>query len=355
MSDTVQFKKFTFILVAMAVIGTLFFISPVLAGSNKSTIHIRFSTWQPAAGADVQKLWIPMLKEMKKRSHGRITYTIYAGGALGKGAAHFDIVKTGLSDMGYATLSWTPGRFPLADVLSSPIVSYAKWKGAQAATAMYHHNSQLKSEFTGVKVLEINNCVMAHLWTTKKITKMEDLKGMKIRSPGGLQTRDIKALGATPVFMPLGDVYLSMKTGVIDGVVTCAPLVKAFKLYEVADYCVPISFGCVSEGLFVNEKFWKRVPADLKPIIEDVGRNAYKISGAFNEAWYKQTMAGFKNNVKIEKLSAEEHARWEKKFRGVLIKWADELEAKGLAAKKTLKQFKKELNKVGVSFNACPY
>ena len=28
--------------------------------------------------------------------------------------------------------------------------------------------------------------------------------------------------------MPLGDVYLSMETGVIDGVVTCPALIKAF-------------------------------------------------------------------------------------------------------------------------------
>ena len=59
-----------------------------------------------------------MLEEMKKRSNGRITYTLYAGAALGKGAAHYDIVKDGLSDMGYFTATWTPGRFPVSDVLS---------------------------------------------------------------------------------------------------------------------------------------------------------------------------------------------------------------------------------------------
>ena len=41
-----------------------------------------------------------------------------AGAALGKGPEHFDIVAKGLSDMGYFTATWTPGRFPLTDVLS---------------------------------------------------------------------------------------------------------------------------------------------------------------------------------------------------------------------------------------------
>lgn len=350
MTKTIGTIKLFFIVMGVVFFCSLFFVPQSFAGEEK--INIRFSTWHVPAGADVQKLWIPMLEEMKKRSDGRITYDMYAGGALGKGPDHYDIVKTGLSDMGYATLSWTPGRFPLTDVLSSPIVCPAKWKGAEAGKAM--HDKLLHTEFTDVKVLHINNCVMAHLWTTKKVKTMEDMKGMKIRSPGGLQTRAIEALGATPVFMPLGDVYLSMETGVIDGVVTCPALVGAFKLYEVAKFGVPTSFGCVSEGLFVNQKFWEKVPEDLKVIMEDVGKNAYKVAGIFDETWYTQTMAGFKNTIEIEELSAEEQLAWDKKFGEMLVKWAEELEAKGLMAKKALAMFKQELETVGVSFNACP-
>ena len=337
----------------MAATVALGLLSAVHAHAAGKKIHIRFSTWHVPAGADVQKLWIPMLEEMKKRSDGRITYTMYAGGALGKGPEHYDIVKTGLSDMGYATLSWTPGRFPLTDVLSSPIVCPAKWKGVEAGMAM--HDKLLHGEFKDVKVLHINNCVMAHLWTTRKVTSLNDLKGMKIRSPGGLQTKAIEALGATPIFMPLGDVYLSMETGVIDGVVTCPALVKAFKLYEVATFAVPTSFGCVSEGLFVNQKFWNKVPEDLKPIIEDVGRNAYRIAGIFDEHWYEDTMAGFEEKIKILPLMSAEQKIWDEKLSSMLSDWASELEAKGLPAKNALIEFKKELEKVDVNFDACPY
>ena len=144
-----------------------------------------------------------MLDEMKKRSDGRISYSMYAGGALGKGPDHFDIVKTGLSDMGYATLSWTPGTIPLD---RCPLIPHhlpgQVERGRSGEWPMY--DKMLHSEFEDVKVLHINNCVMAHLWTTKKVTTMEDLKGMKIRSPGGLQTRAIQALGAVPVFIAPG-------------------------------------------------------------------------------------------------------------------------------------------------------
>ena len=104
---------------------SLLLLASVLAGECSSigaicasTLNLKFSTWHPPASREVTTVWIPMLEELKKRSNGRITYTMYAGGALGKGPEHFDIVKKGLSDMGYFTATWTPGRFPLTDVLS---------------------------------------------------------------------------------------------------------------------------------------------------------------------------------------------------------------------------------------------
>ena len=90
------------------------------------------------------------------------------------------------------------------------------------------YEKALKSEFEGVKVLELNGCISSYLWTKKPVHTREDAKGLKIRSPGGFQTNYIKSLGAEPIFMPLSDVYLSLETGTIDGVVTCPPLVLAF-------------------------------------------------------------------------------------------------------------------------------
>ncbi|WP_459915260.1 hypothetical protein [Desulfocicer niacini] len=66
----------------------------------------------------------------------------------------------------------------------------------------------------------------------------------------------------------LNSAFLAMETGVIDGIVIFPALVKAFKLYEVADFGVSTSFGCVSEGLFVNKKFWKKLPNDLSFLSE---------------------------------------------------------------------------------------
>ena len=95
---------------------TVFFL-PVNAIAE-SKMNIRFSTWHPPVAREVKTVFVPMLEKLKAEGNGRITYTMYAGGALGKGPEHYDIVKKGLSDMGYFTATWTAGRFPLSDVLS---------------------------------------------------------------------------------------------------------------------------------------------------------------------------------------------------------------------------------------------
>ena len=93
----------------------------------ESKMHLKFSTWHPPASREVKTVLDSRCsRKLKKKSNGRITYTLFAGGALGKGPDHFDIVKNGLSDMGYFTATWTPGRFPLTDVLS-----LATWVGRQ--------------------------------------------------------------------------------------------------------------------------------------------------------------------------------------------------------------------------------
>ena len=330
------------------------FLAPagVTAGSDEK-IHLKFSTWHPPASREVMTVWKPMLEELVKRSGGRITYTLYAGGALGKGPEHFDIVANGLSDMGYFTATWTPGKFPLTDVLS-----FATWvDGKDISTDIGNkvYKEALQKEFSNVKVLELNGCIQAFLWTTKPVNSLADCKGLRIRTPGGMQTQYIKSLGAEPVFMPLGDVYLALETGTIDGLVTCPPLVLAFKLYEVAKYGVIATFGCVSEGVVMNKKTWEKTPDDLKAIIEDVVSNPFRTTGGLNQGVYKTMMKEIADKgVKMHELPADQAALWFDKFQDVTKKWVTDMEAKGYPAKDVVMMYDRAATDAGVTCVAMP-
>jgi len=143
-------------------LGTGFGWSQVAHGQT----HLRFSTWHPPLSREVRTVWEPMLEEMKKRSQGKITSTLYAGGALGKGPEHYDIAAKGLSDLGYFTATWTPGRFPLSDVLSLAVWVDGKDVGTDIGNAMYERI--LHREFKGVKIIELNGCIQSFLWTKNR-------------------------------------------------------------------------------------------------------------------------------------------------------------------------------------------
>jgi TRAP-type C4-dicarboxylate transport system substrate-binding protein len=335
----------------------VFLIGFVAAAQNmadaESSMHIKFSTWHPPTGREVKTVWVPMLEELKKQSNGRITYTMYAGAALGKGPDHYDIVKNGMSDMGYFTATWTPGRFPLTDVLS--LATWVDGKDIAVDIGNEMAKGPLKDEFKDVEVMELNGCIQAFIWTKDPVKSLADLKGKKIRSPGGQQTGYIKSLGAEPVFMPLGDVYMALETGTIDGLVTCPPLVLGFKLYEVAKYGVATTFGCVSEGMVMNKKSWEKTPDDLKPIIKKVCSNPFRTTGGLNQKVYAQMLEDISGKgVEIYKLPDAEAKQWFARFQDETKKWVADLEGKGLPAKATVIEYNKIAESKGVGVVAFP-
>ncbi len=315
--------------------------------------NIRFSTWHTPMSREVTTVWGPLLEEMKKRSGGKITSTLYAGGALGKGPEHYDIVANGLSDMGYFTATWTPGRFPLSDVLSLAVWVDGKDLATDIGNAMYERI--LHREFKDAKMLELNGCIQSFLWTKNPVHSLRDTKGMRIRSPGGHQTHYIKALGAEPIFMPLGDVYMAIKTGTVDGLVTCPPQFLAFKLHEVAKHGVVATFGCVTEGVVMNLDSWKKLPEDQKKIIDALGRNPFKTTGGLTREVYKVMMKEITDKgVTLYSPPSDEAERWYERFREVTRKWVADLEGKGLPAKGVVKMYNQECEKRGVKVVAFP-
>ncbi|MFO7801446.1 MAG: TRAP transporter substrate-binding protein [Desulfovermiculus sp.] len=334
----------------------VFCVGFVLVGTpsfSAEEMHIKFSTWHPPESKEVKTVWEPMLDELEEKSDGRITYTMHAGGALGEGSDHYDIVKNGLSDMGYFTATWTPGRFLLSDVLSLAAEVDGKDVGTEIGNAMYEEI--LHQEFSDVKMIELNGCIQAFLWTTEPVRTLEDCEGLRIRSPGGHQTSYIEALGAEPVFMPLSDVYMAMETGTIDGLVTCPPLVQAFKLYEVAEQGTLATFGCVTEGVIMNQKSWEQTPDDLKPLIEEVAGNPFATTGGLNSDVYAGMMEDIEaEGVELYELPADEAQKWYSLFQEETKEWVADLEDEGLPAKEAVIAYDRECEKRDVNCVACP-
>ena len=315
--------------------------------------NIKYTTWQVPASLDFKTVFAPMLEEIKKRSNGEITYNLYAGGALGKAPEQYDVIAKGMADMGYFVTTFTPGKFPLSDVLSLASNINAKDISADISRPIYEH--YLRGEYKEVKMHMLNSCISSYLWTRKPVRTLADIKGLRIRTPGGFQTQYTRELGAEVVFMPPGDIYMAIQTGTVDGVVTCPLLILAFRLYEVAKYGTLLTFGCVGEGVASNLNSWKNVPESHKHIIDDVSSNPYRVTGGLTKKVYDEMMneiAG--KGVTYYTLPPEEAERWYEKFRDVTRRWVTDMEGKGHPAKEAVKMYNAECQKRGVKVVAFP-
>jgi len=89
-----------------------------------------------------------------------------------------------------------------------------------------------------------------NLREVRKVQTPADLKGVKLRMPGSKEWLFLgEALGATATPLAFGEVYLGLKTGIIDGQDNPLPSVRAAKFYEVTKQIVLTSH--LVDSLFI--------------------------------------------------------------------------------------------------------
>lgn len=103
------------------------------------------------------------------------------------------------------------------------------------------------------------------------ITGAPSLEGRKIR---GTQTYNpvIEGAGASPVILPMTDIYSSLQTGVIDGAGTTLIGIVEKKWYEVSGYLSRPKFGTVGLFVFMNLDSWESLSEEEQNILMEAAK-----------------------------------------------------------------------------------
>ena len=114
-----------------------------------------------------------------------------------------------------------------------------------------------------------------HTLTTKKVEKVEDLKGLKIRVPGNeIQTQGFNALGATATGMDLGDVYQALQTKTIDGAENPLATLYGRKLHEVAKYLILDGHVLNFTTWVISNDVWESLTPEQQELLVSTGEEA---------------------------------------------------------------------------------
>lgn len=102
----------------------------------------------------------------------------------------------------------------------------------------------------------------------KPIETVEDLKGMKIRTPEQPVLVSIfKALGANPTPMAFGELYMALQQGTVDGQENPVSNIQASKFNEVQKYLSLTGHSYSATTIAISDKFWNTLSPEHQEII----------------------------------------------------------------------------------------
>ena len=126
----------------------------------------------------------------------------------------------------------------------------------------------------GIRVLGVWENGFRHITNNvRPIVRPEDLKGIKLRVPGGVwRVKMFQAYGANPSPMPFAEVYSALASGVMDAQENPFSQIASAKFQEVQKFLSLTGHVYTPAFLIVSEDFWKKLPKDVQGTIARIAR-----------------------------------------------------------------------------------
>jgi TRAP-type transport system periplasmic protein len=331
-------KKSTWMVCCLVVVAFLALaLVPVHGFAQDKVITIKVSNWFPITHKQSILLdnWG---KEVEKKTNGKVKVNYYAAGTLVPAAQSYDAVTKGITDVGNHVLGYTVGKFPLTEIIDLPMGYPNNTVPTRLANAFY--NKFKPKEFDEVKILWFHAQAPGIVHTKlKPVTKLEDLKGMKMRTYGS-NAKLMGYLGGTPVAMPMTDVYDALSRGVADGLMAAYEALEGFRVGEQVKYHTEnydTSYSATF-AVVMNKKKWNSLPPDVQKVIDGMSpQYVEKYAIMWDEIEKSGKDYCLKRGNKVFTLDKAEQARWVAKAEPLFDDYAKRMKAKGLPGDEALK------------------
>jgi len=324
------------------------------ASAAAQEVTLKIHHFLPPKGTIQAQVFEPWCEKIGKESGGRLKCQIYPAMQLGGTPPQlFDQAKDGVADIVWTLPTYQAGRFIKSEVFEIPFMAKSAESGSPALWEYVHKNAL--DEFRGVKILalHVHDGSLLH-FTSKKVTNLDEIKGLKVRAPTRIGTKFLTAIGAVPVQMPVPQVTESLSKGVIDGAMVPWEVAPALKLQEVTKYHLDTAPGVpkMSNSIFViamNPAKYDSLPPDLKKVID--ANTGLEWSKQIGKVFDGTTATGKKLATDaggvLEVLTPAEYDKWVKATESVDKDWVGEATAKGANGAALLEDAKAMIKKYG--------
>ncbi|MEP7184028.1 MAG: TRAP transporter substrate-binding protein [Betaproteobacteria bacterium] len=317
-------------------------------------VTLKIHHFLPPKGTIQAQVFEPWCEKIGKESGGRLKCQIYPAMQLGGTPPQlFDQARDGVADIVWTLPTYQAGRFSKAEVFELPFMAKNAESGSPAFWDYVQKNAM--DEFRGVRVLalHVHDGSLLH-FSNKRVTNMDELKGLKVRAPTRIGTKFLTAIGAAPVQMPVPQVTEALAKGVIDGAMVPWEVAPALKLQEVTKYHLDTAPGVpkMSNSIFViamNQAKYDGLPPELKKVLD--ANTGLEWSKEIGKVFDGTTVGGRKLAADaggvFDTLSPAEYDRWKKATESVDKEWIGEVGAKGANGAALLEDARALIKKYG--------
>jgi TRAP-type C4-dicarboxylate transport system substrate-binding protein len=304
----------------------------------QAQIVIKVHSFSGPQAPDQARHLFPWAEKLTKESGGKMKVEVYTNMQLGGKPADLpQQLDDGVVDVILIVPGFSPGRYPGLEGTELPFTNVGLSAGQSPAVFEWATKWLMTNELKGSKMIASHTTDASIIHSRGKPMKtLEDFKGMKFRVPGRFVGEAAKALGATPVGIPLPGVYEALERGQVDGMFINWAIVPPYRLHEVTKYHLETPIYQSPIMTFMSQKSYDKLPADMKKLIDANSGIEYtkKIGLVWDELTVpaKKTITDRGNT--LYRLDEKERQRWIKAIQPVYKVWIAEMDKRGLPGQK---------------------
>ncbi len=297
----------------------------VLAGAaSAADVTLRYAGTLPTShhNAEGQVMFAKRVDELTK---GAVEVEVYPAGQLYKAREIPTAIVSGGADMGF-NLTGVWSTDPVSEINDIPFL----FRDTDHAAKAWASDGPLFKAFADVMATKGMKTVHVMFFGSlfdfgnkgKQLKTGADFDSMKIRGYGRLAAEGLRALGASPVVMSPGEMYLAIQRGTIDGAITGVTSLQSRKIWEVVEYATVTSatFGVMAVN--ISKAKWDSLSDDHKKALLTAGEEVFQWSVGESAKRDKSSLEFITDKgVKTHVLSAEEKSEWKKLFEPAAKSW----------------------------------
>lgn len=287
----------------------------------------------------------PFMKEAERLSGGNLKFESYPAGQLGKETTM--LVTSGLAEIGLLVPSYETDKLPLTSVTELPGFHSNSCEGTRKLWEMSKEGGPLyEAEYKQLGVRPLYAVLMGPYQmtsATKKVTSLDELKGLKVRANGAAMEKAIRALGAIPVKVTTTELYDALSRGTVDGAFWPIGSTKMQGLENLIKYTVAgPQLGAGATVFAISEKAWQKLDPEAQQALAQAGETTMaSLCQHLDEDDARVTKELVDEGLlEVTRLSPEQEAAWAERIATVGDEWAKEMNSTGRPGTELLEAYR---------------